>query len=72
VCDLETIGAPSKFRLIRRAAALCPTLDLSCEENAHGLGPTEIKKKFFSFRDDQVLWRGSFCDGERLRGSQSR
>jgi hypothetical protein len=50
VCDLETIGAPSKFRLIRRAAALCPTLDLSCEENAHGLGPTEIKKKFFSFR----------------------
>ena len=37
MCDLEAIGAPSIFKLIRRAAALartCPTFDLSCEENA--------------------------------------
>ena len=37
VCDLEAIGAPSIFDVIRRAAALArmlPTLDLSCEENA--------------------------------------
>ena len=37
MCDLEAIGAPSMFRLIRSAAALArmlPTFDLSFEENA--------------------------------------
>ncbi len=39
MCDLEAIGAPSIFRLIRKGAAFArmfPTLDLSCEENAGG------------------------------------
>ena len=33
MCDLEAIGAPSMFRLIRRAASLarvCPTLETDC------------------------------------------
>jgi hypothetical protein len=37
VSDLDAIGAPSIFKLIRDAAALArmfPTLDLSYEENA--------------------------------------
>ena len=37
VCDLEAIGAPSIFNVIRSAAALArmlPTLDFSCEEKA--------------------------------------
>jgi hypothetical protein len=37
VCDLETIGAPSMFKLICKSAALArmwPTFDLNCEENA--------------------------------------
>ena len=37
VCDLEAIGAPSMFRLIRKAAVLTrmwPNFDLNCEENA--------------------------------------
>jgi hypothetical protein len=36
-CDLEAIGAPSIFKLIRKAAALArmfPTFDRSCEKNA--------------------------------------
>ena len=37
MCDLEAIGAPSIFNVIRSAAALArmfPTVDRSCEENA--------------------------------------
>ena len=37
VCDLEAIGSPSIFNVIRSAAALArmlPTFDLSYEENA--------------------------------------
>jgi hypothetical protein len=37
VCDLDSIGDPSRLRLIRKAAALArifPTLDLSTEEKA--------------------------------------
>ena len=37
IISLEAIGAPSIFKLIRRAAALarmCPTFDLSCEEDS--------------------------------------
>ena len=37
VCDLEAIGVPSIFNIIRSAAALTrmlPTLNLSCEEKA--------------------------------------
>ena len=37
MCDLEAIGAPSIFSVMRSAEALArmlPTLDLSCEENA--------------------------------------
>jgi hypothetical protein len=36
VCHLEVTGVPSIFKVIRKAAALsrmCPTLDLSYEEN---------------------------------------
>jgi hypothetical protein len=36
VCDLGAIGAPSIFKVIRKAAAFAsrrPTFDLSCEEN---------------------------------------
>jgi hypothetical protein len=37
VCDLEAIGAPSIFKLIRKTGSLVrmfPPLDLGCEENA--------------------------------------
>ncbi len=37
MCDLEAIGVPSMFKLIRSASALTrmlPTLDLTFEENA--------------------------------------
>ena len=37
MCDLESIGAPSIFKLIHSVAALArilPILELSCEENA--------------------------------------
>ncbi len=36
MCDLKATGAPSIFKLIRKAAALArmvPTLALSCEED---------------------------------------
>ena len=36
MCDLDTTGAPSIFKIIRSAAALArifPILDLNCEEN---------------------------------------
>ena len=38
VCDRETIGSPSMFRLIRKGTVLTrmwPTLDLICEETPH-------------------------------------
>ncbi len=37
MCDLDVIGTPSKFRLIRSVAVLVkmlPILDLICEENS--------------------------------------
>jgi hypothetical protein len=39
VCDLEGIGVPSIFKVIRSPVALArmlPTLDLSCAENTDG------------------------------------
>jgi hypothetical protein len=36
VCDLEAVGVPSIFKVIRKAVSLgrmIPTLDLSSEEN---------------------------------------
>ncbi len=47
-CDLEVIGAPSIFSVIRSAAALArmlPILDLSCEENAAVLRAEDQKKE---------------------------
>ena len=37
MCGLEAIGVSSIFKLIRRAVErMCPTFDLSCEENSYG------------------------------------
>ena len=45
MCDVEAIGVPSIFKLIRSAAALArmlPTLDLSDEENAARSAEVEV------------------------------
>jgi hypothetical protein len=54
MCDLE--GAPSMFRLIRKAAAMVrtgPTFDLSCEENA------ARRKLFITRRKLKVHWQAA-------------
>ena len=66
VCDLEAIGAPSMFRLIRRAASLarvCPTLETDCllAEEEENKNPKKNHNSFFLFFTKALLpgwsWR---------------
>ena len=67
MCDLQAIGAPSIFKLIRNAAALarmCPTLDLSCEENTS-------YRCFFSAEQKKARAEGRKCHAKTIMNTDA-
>ena len=74
-CDLEGIGDPSIFNIIRSATALVrmwPTLDLSCEENAaRRKWKVDCAKKFDTILDFcGVLLQVKWEKNEKVRKSR--